>query len=173
MSPGTRVAVAKSVMTVIPDREWNRLSARPGRNSETWTIDGDDLNGLNFYGGVESGRTLFREVSKKNKPLPHFSTTMLLPDVADLLENSYRIALGTSLFNMTGAEPVEFLGAKGMRFTYSFRKAMEDVSRHGEATAAIIGGKLYMITFEGPTIFYFQRDVDAYRRLVSTARIGV
>ncbi|AEG48273.1 hypothetical protein Sphch_0578 [Sphingobium chlorophenolicum L-1] len=170
MPPGTSVAVAKSTLTVTPEREWNRLSARPGRNSETWTLDGDDLNGLNFY-SIESGRTLFREVSKKTKPLPRFSSTMLLTDIPALLENSYRIALGTTLFSMTHAEPAPFLGERGVRFSYSFRKQMEDVSRSGEAVGAIVKGRLYLVTFDAPAILYFDRDVAGFRQIVSSARL--
>lgn len=167
---GTSVAVAKSTLTVTPEREWNRLSARPGRNSETWTLDGDDLNGVNFY-GIGTGRTLFREVSKKTKPLPRFSSTMLLTDIPVLLENSYRVALGTTLFSMTDIRPEPFLGAKGVRFSYSFRKQMEDVSRKGEAVGAIVKGRLYLMTFDAPAIFYFDRDVAAFRQIVSSARL--
>ncbi|PJG49369.1 hypothetical protein CAF53_14915 [Sphingobium sp. LB126] len=170
MPAGTSVAVAKSALTVTPEREWNRLSARPGRNSETWTLDGDDLNGVNFY-SIETGRTLFREVSKKTKPLPRFSSTMLLTDIPALLENSYRIALGTTLFSMTSIDPVPFLGAKGVRFSYSFRKQMEDVSRHGEAVGAIVGGRLYLMTFDAPAILYFDRDVAGFRQIVTSARL--
>lgn len=170
MPAGTSVAVAKSTLTVRPEREWNRLSARPGRNSETWTLDGDDLNGVNFY-SIESGRALFREVSKKTKPLPHFSSTMLLTDIPALLENSYRIALGTTLFTMNQVEPVAFLGVKGVRFSYSFRKQMEDVSRNGEAVGAIVDGRLYLMSFDAPAILYFDRDVAAFRQMVSSARL--
>ena len=172
MTPGTPIAVAKSTLTVTPDREWTRLSARPGRNSETWTLDGDDLNGVNFY-SIETGRTLFREVSKKTKPLPRFSSTMLLTDIPALLENSYRIALGTTLFSMTNVEPVPFLGAKGVKFSYSFRKQMEDVSRNGEAVAAIVNGRLYMMTFDAPAILYFDRDIATFRQIVSSARLEI
>lgn len=171
MVPGTPVAVAKSVMTVTPGREWNRLSARPGRDSETWTIDGDGMNGLNFYGGIESGRSLFREVSKKTKPLPHFSTTMLLTDIPELFENSYRIALDTPLFTVSGIEPVKFLGQDGVRFTYSFRRQQQEILRQGEATATIVGKRLYLISFEAPTIHYFDRDVAGYREIVGSAKM--
>ena len=58
--PGQPVAVAKSMLTVTPAVECNKLGARPGRNSETWTFDGDALNDLTFYGGIEPERTLFR-----------------------------------------------------------------------------------------------------------------
>ncbi|WP_176591220.1 hypothetical protein [Sphingobium sp. EM0848] len=170
MPAGTPVAVARSTLTVTPEQEWNRLSARPGRNSETWTLDGDDLNGVNFY-SIESGRALFREVSKKTKPLPHFSSTMLLTDIPALLENSYRIALGTTLFTMTEVEPVPFLGTRGVRFSYSFRKQMEDVSRNGEAVGAIVDGRLYLMSFDAPAILYFDRDIAAFRQMVSTARL--
>ncbi|UXC91647.1 hypothetical protein EGM87_03955 [Sphingobium sp. RSMS] len=170
MPAGTSVAVAKSTLTVTPDREWNRLSARPDRNSETWTLDGDDLNGVNFY-SIETGRTLFREVSRKTRPLPRFSSTMLLTDIPALLENSYRIALGTTLFSMTAIEPATFLGEKGVRFSYSFRKQMEDVSRSGEAVGAIVKGRLYLVTFDAPAILYFDRDVPAFRQIWSSARL--
>ncbi len=55
-----KVAVAKSGLTVNPDREWNKMGARSGRNSETWTIDGDGLNDVTFYGGIANDSTLFR-----------------------------------------------------------------------------------------------------------------
>ncbi|UZW56516.1 hypothetical protein NUH86_07075 [Sphingobium sp. JS3065] len=170
MRAGTSVAVAKSTLTVTPEREWNRLSARPGRNSESWTLDGDDLNGVNFY-SIETGRTLFREVSRKTRPLPRFSSTMLLTDIPALLENSYRIALGTTLFSMTHVEPASFLGEKGVRFSYSFRKQMEDVSRSGEAVGAIVKGRLYLVTFDAPAILYFDRDVAGFRQIVASARL--
>jgi hypothetical protein len=169
---GGAVTVAKSPLSVTPDREWNKMGARPGRNSETWTIDGDGLNDLTFYGGIEDGRTIFREVSKRNKPLPRFSSTMLLTDLPTLFENSYSIALSTQLMKIDSVEPTSFLGQKGIRFSYTFTQMNEEVRRKGEATAAVIGGKLYMITFEAPDVFYYQRDLPAYRAILASARMS-
>jgi len=169
---GQPVAVAKSPLTITPDHEWNKMGARPGRNSETWTLDGDGLNDVTFYGGIESGRTLFREVSKKNKPLPRFAATMLLTDIPALFENSYSIALDTQLMKIEGVTPTTFLGAKGVHFAYSFSRPDEEVRRKGEASAAIIGGRLYMITFEAPNVYYFDRDIAAYRAIVASAKMG-
>ena len=170
--PGQPVAVAKSTLTVTPTHEWNKLGARPGRSSEEWTLDGDGLNDLTFYGGIESGRALFREVSKKNKPLPRFSSTMLLTDIPALLEQSYRIALDTPLMTVTSVEPATLAGAKAVHFSYSFTRQNEEVQRTGEATAAIIGGKLYMISFEAPVIYYFDRDKANAQAVVASARLG-
>lgn len=169
---GQPIAVAKSQLTVTPDREWNKLGARPGRDAETWTLDGDALNDLTFYGGVENGKTLFREVAKKTRPLPRFQSTMLLTDIPSLFENSYRIALDTPLMTIDSVEPTMFAGAKGVRFRYTFTRQNEEVRRSGEAQGAVIGGKLYMISFEAPTTHFFARDVGSFRTLAASAKLG-
>ncbi len=166
------VAVAKSPMTVMPDREWNKMGARPGRNSESWTIDGDGLNEVTFYGGIEADRTLFREVNKRGTPLPRFSSTMLLTDLPALLEASYRIALNTPVMTINTVVPTTFLGQKAVQFTYTYSRVDEEVRRRGDAVAAIIGGKLFMTTFDAPDVFYYRRDVAAYRAIVATAAIA-
>ncbi|MDF0489517.1 hypothetical protein PX554_15375 [Sphingomonas sp. H39-1-10] len=166
------VAVAKSALTITPDREWNKMGARPGRNSETWTLDGDGLNDVTFYGGIETDRTLFREVNRRVKPLPRFSATMLLTDIPALLENSYLIALATPLMTIESVAPCTFAGAKGVTFTYRFTRPDEEVRRKGEGYAAIIAGKLYMATFEAPDIYYYDRDIAGFRALAASARIG-
>lgn len=168
---GARVSVAKSTLTVAPPSEWNKLGKRPGRNSEAWTIDGDALNDLTFYGGIPAGKTLFREVDKKNRPLPKMSATMLITDVPALVENSYRIALNTPLFTLGSVEPALFAGRQGVRFTYDFTRPGEDLPRKGEARAAIVDGKLYMISFEAPRLHFFDRDVDAFRKVAETAKL--
>ncbi|MEN2785166.1 hypothetical protein ACFOKI_13920 [Sphingomonas qilianensis] len=169
---GQSVTVAKSPLTITPDHEWNKMGARPGRNSETWTLDGDGLNDVTFYGGIESGRTLFREVSKKTKPLPRFAATMLLTDIPALFEASYSIALDTRLMKIDSVTPTTLLGTRGVHFSYSFSRADEEVRRKGEASTAIIGGKLYMITFEAPNVYYFDRDIGGYRAIVASAKLG-
>lgn len=172
VAQGTSVAVAKSLLTITPDREWNKMGARPGRNSETWTLDGDGLNDVTFYGGIENDRTLFREVDKRAKPLPRFSSTMLLTDLPVLFENSYSIALSTQLMKIDSVEPVTFLGQKGIHFSFTFSRLNEEVRRKGEASAAIVGGKLYMITFEAPDVFYYERDLPAYRAILAKATMA-
>ncbi len=172
IAQGQSVAVAKSTLTVTPDREWNKMGARPGRVSETWTIDGDGLNDLTFYGGIDNDQTLFREVDKATKPLPHFASNMLLTDVPTLLENSYSIALGTQLMKIDSVEPTTFLGQKGVRFSFTFTRPDEEVRRKGDGSAAIIGGKLYMITFEAPDVYYYQRDLPAYQAIVASGALA-
>ena len=167
---GQRIAVAKSAMTVQPGTEWNKLSERPGRNAETWTQDGDELNDLTFYGGIESGKPLFREVDRKNQPLPKVSATMLITDIPVLLENSYRIALGAASVRIDTIEPIPFAGAKGVHFTYTFSKQNETLQRRGDARGALIGGKLYLVTYEAPSLYYYDRSAAAARVVADSVR---
>lgn len=172
MPTGSSVAVAKSGLTVAPSQPWNRLGGRVGRNAESWTLDGLTLNDVTFYGGIANDQTLFREVDKKDRPLPRFSSTMLIPDVAQLFEASYRVANATSLMAIDSIEPASFAGNPGFRFTYNFTIQNEEVKRLGEARGAIVGGKLYMVTYEAPVIHYFDRDVAAFRKIADSARIA-
>lgn len=172
MPAGIVQPVGKLGLSVTPPNDWNRLGTKIGRNAESWTLDGLSLNDLSFYAGIENGRTLFREVDKKNRPLPKFSSNMLLTDIVQMFEGSYRVASGTSLFSIGTVEPVSFAGHPGVRFSYSFVQQDEEVKRTGEATGAIIDGKLYLITFEAPSIYYFDRDIAAYHRVVESAKLG-
>jgi hypothetical protein len=167
---GHPIAVAHDTLTVTPDREWNELGWGPGSRCDRWTLDGAALNAVTFCGAIESGRPLFREVSKHDQPLPHFSTTMLLTDVPDLVEKSYRIALGASVMTIDSAEPALIDGERAIRFRYTFTRQDEEVERHGEALATIRGEKLYWMSYEAPAIHYFARDLESWRRLAATAR---
>jgi hypothetical protein len=168
---GARVAVAKSAMTIAPPIDWNRQQSRPGRNAEAWTLDGMPLNEVTFYGGITGDQTLFKEVNKKERPLPRFAATMLATDVVQLFEASYRLAGGSALFAVDTVEPTTFAGHRGFRFRYSFTLEGEEVKRIGEATGAIVGGKLWMITYEAPAIHYFERNLADYRAIVASAQL--
>jgi hypothetical protein len=172
MPQGKAVTVAKSGLTVTPGMDWNRLSGRPGRNAESWTLDGLSLNDLTFYGGIADGAPLFRDARKKTDPLPKFSSTMLIPDIAQLFESSYRVSVGTSLMSIDSIEPQTFAGKPGFHFTYSFVVQGEEVRRKGEATGAVIDGKLFLITFEAPAIHYFDADIAAARAVQASAVMG-
>lgn len=166
----TAVKVAKSSLTITPVGEWNKLGARPGRNAETWTLDGPALNDLSFIGGLEDGKTLIREVDRRNRPLPRFSKTMLPTDIVTLFEGTYRIAADTALFTIGKVEPIAFAGQPGISFAYEFTRR-DEVKRRGEAAAVIIGGRLFLMSFEGPSLHYFDRDIARYRQMVASARV--
>lgn len=163
--------VASSTMQVTPETPWNRWSHRDTSYTEKWTLDGLGLNELAFIGRLKDGKTLFRQPDRRYDPLPKFRSNMLATDIVELFETSARIVLKSSMFETTAAEPATFAGQPGVRFDYRYTIQDEEVVRNGEAYAAIVNGRLYLMSFEAPAIYYFERDRDRFRRLVATAQI--
>ncbi|MFD1789010.1 hypothetical protein ACFSC3_15715 [Sphingomonas floccifaciens] len=167
---GKAVKVADSNLTVTPTRDWNRLDIKPGKNAETWTLDGEQLNDVTFYGGIAPGEPLVRERSKRREPLPKFTSTTLLVEVPELLGGTYRAFKGISKFTVTNSKPDRFLDQPGVRFTYDYTDE-DDLPRKGEAIAALVRGQLYMVTFDAPRLHYHDRTIGDFRALVQTAAL--
>lgn len=167
---GESAAVAESSLRVTPPRDWNQLGVRVGKNTETWTLDGEQLNDITFFGGIAPGKPLVKEKSKKREPLPKFTANTLLPEVPELLERTSRAYKESGSFQVTSVEPVRFLNSEGVAFTYEFTDK-DELTRKGEARATIVGGKLYMITFEAPRLNYFDRSVADFRALANSAKL--
>lgn len=163
------VAVADSPLTVTPSIDWNRLSGDSGKNTETWTLDGEQLNDVTFFAGIEAGKPLVKERSKKKDPLPKFRKATLLPEVPELLEGTYHAYKKIGSFKVTVSEPTTFLGTAGIHFTFEFTDA-DLLPRKGDARAAIIDGKLFMMTFDAPRLYYYDHGIAAFRALADTAK---
>lgn len=168
---GKTVSVAKSDMEVTPPQDWNKLDARPGRRAETWTLDGELLNDVTFYGGIEPGRPLVKERNRKRQPLPKFAEETLLIEVPELLEGTYRAYKQIGLFELTSIEPGQFLGRDGVHFTYQYVDK-DRLTRNGEARAVIVDDELFMVTFDAPRLHYFDRTLEAFRALADTATLS-
>jgi hypothetical protein len=164
------VSVANSVLTLRPEIDWNRIDRRPGSDAERWTLDGELLNDVLFFGELQDEDTLFREVDRRNSPMPEFSDTMLLIDVPDFYETSLRITKGLSSFEVLSVEPMDFLGERGVRFEFE-TLGSDDIRRKGIAVAAIVGRKLFMMTYEAPKVFFYERNLGDFEQLVQSARL--
>lgn len=167
---GEAVTVAGSSLTIAPTRDWNSLSKKLGKNAETWTLDGEQLNDVTFFGGVPAGNPLFKERSKKHAPLPKFTKTTLLVEVPELLEGTYRTYKNSGSFRLLSTEPGHFLGHDGVFFTYEFTD-QDELTRKGEARATIIKGALYMMTFDAPRLGYFDKGTSDFRALADSATL--
>lgn len=167
---GKAVQIAGSTLTVTPPRDWNRLDAKPGKFAEVWTLDGEQLNDVTFYGAVETGEPIVRERSKKRDPLPKFSSATLLAEIPELLEGTYRTYKKIGVFAITSSQPDRFLDRDGVRFTYEYTDA-DNLPRKGEARATLAGGKLYMATFDAPRLHYFDKSIADYRALTDSAQL--
>ncbi|WP_253201285.1 hypothetical protein [Sphingomonas quercus] len=168
VSPGVRPGIARSKLAATPVGEWNRLSRVGGNNVEVWTIDGDLLNKISFYGGIGRGRTLLRQVDRKRQPLPQVSATMLLTDIPALLETTYRAQGAVVQMSIDTQQPATLGTRKAIRFTYSFTRSTDEVQRKGEAIGTMVDGALYLVTYEAPSLYFFDRDIAKYRALLNS-----
>ena len=165
------VPVANGSMVVTPSRDWNQLSVKPGKKAETWTLDGEQLNDVTWFGGIAPGEPLVREVSKKRKPLPKFTSATLLVELPELLEATYRSAKDIGSFKVTGSTPDRFLGQDAIRFSYEYVDN-DNLPRRGEARAALAKGQLYMVTFDAPRLHFFEKSLEDFRALSDSARLS-
>lgn len=163
-----RVKVAKSTMHVTPGEDWNRWSHRPIKRSEVWTLDGTNLNEVYFVSGLEPGQTLYRDRKKKEQPLPTFSASMELTDIPDFVESSTRLALNTSVFEMTGVEPSTLGGHPAVRFTYEYAVEGSALQRKGLGVGTVVDGNLHLVTFAAPEIYFFDRDLPKVEAIIAS-----
>ena len=166
---GKTVDVAGSDLVVTPSRDWNKLGEKIGKSTESWTLDGEQLNDVTFFAGIESGKPLVKERDKKRDPLPKFSGDMLLIEIPELLEGTYRTYKSIATFELLSSEPISFLEAEGVLFKYRYIDE-DELTRDGEARAAMVDGKLYMITFDAPRLNYFERTIEEFRAIADSAR---
>ena len=171
VTPGPQANIAGSSLSASPSIAWNRLSRRDGKNTEVWTIDGDQLNKIVFYGGIAVGQPLMREVDKKNQPPPRVTANMLITDIPALLEQSYRSKGNVVQMSIDSQEPTLVAGYKGIHFSYSFVRQDDEVQRRGEAVGAVVKNKLYLVTYEAPALHFFDADVEQFRQLASTLKL--
>lgn len=167
---GKLAKVGGSGVVVTPPRDWNRLDLKPGKFTEIWTLDGEQLNDVTFYSGVTSGQPIVRERDKKRDPLPKFRSDALLIEIPELLEGTYRAYKRIGSFTLINSKPSQFLGQNGVQFSYDYTD-QDGLPRKGEARAAIVSKKLYMVTFDAPRLHYFERTLADYRALADTAQL--
>lgn len=172
IKPEPQAKIARKAFSATPETSWNRLSQKGGKYQEIWTLDGDKLNKITFFGGVPIGDPLFKERDKKRSPLPKVEANMLMTDIAELVESTYRTQFQATRMEIGVQEPAELAGYPGVRFEYRFVRPDDQLERRGEALGAFVDGRLYLMSYEAPALHFFERDVDRFRALVATTTIN-
>jgi hypothetical protein len=164
-------AVAAQGLVVQAPAGWNRIPPAPGRIKweENWTRNGPLLDSLAFIGGLPSGKSLMEQPRKADRKVPTFDASMSPQDLVSMIESHYRIG-GISTFEVTGVEPVEFIGEAGVRLDFSYVSA-DDVKRRGRTVLAVANERLYMVKLEGTASHYFDAAMADFESMVTTARL--
>ena len=165
------VAVAKSAMKVTAPAGWNMSSSRPIKKGEIWSFDGPILNRIEFVAAISPGEPIAYEIDRKRKPLPKFNAAMLPTDVVQLYEQTVRLSEGSADFTVDEVAPSPFAGKSGFSMKFHYSRPDEELVRKGEARGAIVGGKLYLISFTAPALHYFDRDIAKVRTLMDSVTL--
>jgi len=156
-------------LSVTPQRDWNQ-GGRPGAQGRVWTQDGVGLNAMEFFSAVPDGAPMYKERDRKNNPMPKFNSTLLLPELADFFERSFRAQNQVSDFTILESSPADIGGHKGLAVRYRYTLPNDDLTRLGEARLAVVDGKLYVANFYAPQLHYFNAGLPEARAMMERTR---
>lgn len=162
--------VKVGAMTLSPSSAWNQGGSALAKPGVSWTQDGFELNAFEVFPGVPAGKPLYKERSKKNNPMPKFDPTLLLPELADFFERSFRAGKGVTDFTLEASEPVVFAGGQGLEVHYRYSLPNDELVRRGIARLAVVDKKLYAATFYAPDVHYFAAGLPEAKSLMEKAR---
>jgi hypothetical protein len=156
-------------MTVVPESDWNQ-GGRPGKQGRVWTRDGVGLNAMEFFSAVPHGSPLYQEQSKKNNPMPTFDSTLLLPELADFFERSFRAANQLSDFTILESAPTDVGGKQGLLVRYRYTLPNDELTRRGEVRMAVVDGKLFVANYYAPQLHYFNAGLPEAQAIMQRVR---
>ncbi|WP_338424836.1 hypothetical protein [Sphingopyxis kveilinensis] len=156
-------------LKVTPERDWNQ-GGRPGQQGRVWTQDGTGLNALEFFSAIPNGGSLYKERDKKNNPMPKFDSNLLLPELADFFERSFRAANQLSDFSIVESAPTDIGGRKGLLVRYRYTMPNDELTRLGEARLAVVDGKLFVANYYAPQLHYFEAGLPEAQAMMQSAR---
>ena len=153
-------------MTVTPATAWNKSPATLGKNVVSWTADGPLLNEVIFFAGVEEGSPLIKAKSKGQRP-PKFRADMLPNEIMELVEATVSLITNSTLISTNNLKPRLVGGLPGFEFDLDY-VARNEVERRGRVIGTIQGGKLYLVLYQAPSLYYFDETADEVDQLVSS-----
>jgi hypothetical protein len=152
---------------VVDSTGWNRFVDQAASGTEFWTIDGIALDRLRFFVAVGEGESLAKPLGKR--PLPAFHAAMSPHEIVELYEAF--TTEDASAFTLTRLAPSKFLGAEGFRFEFELTRRLDHLTLRGLGYGAVVNGRLYLIIYSAPGLYYFERHLPAAEAAVASARL--
>ncbi|MCU0948743.1 MAG: DUF3012 domain-containing protein [Porphyrobacter sp.] len=164
---GRTTTIGKTSMRVTPTGDWNRTDAADF--AEHWTRDGILLNDVLIVAGMPEGWTLYEASDEEERPLPELSAQLDIIEIPEFFEKSTRLALNTPVFTITSVEPATMSGHAAVKFTFDYALPDSPLNRRGVAMGTMVEGKLYLIAFDGPATYFFDRDRAEVEAIMASA----
>lgn len=152
----TGQATIRNVMTVRVDDVWNRFERGVSDDTTVWTQEGITVDALQFYVALKDGDLIAPTPTGVQgvKPLV-FKSSMRPEEVAALFESLH--TRDGSRFELVRIAPETFVGTTGFRFDYVVTRKIDDVKLRGFAYGATVQGKLYLIGYSAPQLYFYEK----------------
>lgn len=165
--PMERVSIG-GTLSIEPKIQWNK---RTLDNTEMWTVDGEALQVVQIYKGLEDGDTLFElQDSEKQENMPKFKETMSLLEIREFIEASI-VQSGFTNLKTLKFEPASFAGRDGFRFDFTFTDK-NGLRKLGFATGAMVGGKFYLVFYHGAKLHYYDKYLKEVEDMIRTIQLA-
>lgn len=153
------------------DSAWNRLEMpnAAGPKTEIWTTDGLTLDTLVFYVGIKDGEPLAELQQRTTKQQPLFRAGMQPHEIVELVETT--ATEDGSSFKLDKLSPAAFGGGSGFRFDFSQVRKADEVEVKGIGYGTIRDGKLYLMLFRAPKIYYFNKNLGRVETVAKSVRL--
>jgi hypothetical protein len=162
-------------LTLHVEGPWNRFESSalvlyhaPGA-TEIWTREGFTLDQLAFYAGIGEGETMGSALPQNRTKLPAFHASMTPHEIVELYETL--VTQDGSAFKARKLEPAAFAGGDGFRFEFELRRKGDSLALQGVGYGAILGKRLYLMTFTAPQTYFYPKLAPEVEALARSARL--
>ncbi len=155
-------------LSIEPDIAWNKRSIE---NAEIWTVDGEALQALHLYKGLEDGDTLFVLTnSEKQEKMPQYSKTMSLLELREFIEASI-VQSGFTNLKSLKFKPTKFADKDGFRFEFTFSNT-NGLRELGFAAGAQSGDRLYLVLYRGAKLHYYGKYLKNVEDMIRSVQLA-
>jgi hypothetical protein len=161
---GERVSVGGD-MSVEAPRDWNRFTSP---KLDYWTLDGPNLQHVLFVPGVEDGKVPWQTAQDSEKA-PQFRKNMTAIEVRELVQATMALEQYQKI-QIADLKPARFAGHQGFTFHFTGTTS-KGLDMRGRAVGTIVKGRLYMLLYRGARLYYFDRGLEDFEKIVTSTRI--
>ncbi len=147
--------------SVDPQIAWSKLQVG---DFEIWTVDGANLESLQFHSGIEPGDTLYERADDED--LPVFDTDMKPNQVMEFVVDSLA-RQGANDIQTSGLRPADFGQLRGYRFEFTFQ-TNDGLQMRGLALGTVIEDELHLMLYMGASTYYFEKYLDRVERIFAS-----
>ena len=162
------VAVGDGV-SVTTDIAWSK-SPFPGFPGTLWTVDGEGLDMVMFFTGIESGKPIIETRNADKDQIKVYQSSMVPDDVMELLGANLG-KVGYQQVRTANLRPAPFGTTPGFRFDLTMTSA-DGLEIKGVALGAQRGGKLDLILFIAPAEYYYGHYGDTVEKLFGSVQVA-